>query len=95
MSLVPRRPKTFKAYAVWFVGLLLVAAVLLQLWYALHILWWKWLPVNNTAFMSANLAVLQAKDPKAVIKHTWVNYDKISNHQPAVPELICKCKSTL
>ena len=80
MRLVPRRPKTFKAYAVWFVGLLLVAAVLLQLWYALHILWWKWLPVNNTAFMRANLAVLQAKDPKAVIKHTWVNYDKISNH---------------
>jgi monofunctional glycosyltransferase len=74
------RPRSIKAYAAWLISLLLLAAVLLQLWYALHIVWWKWLPVNNTAFMSADLAVLQAKDPKAVIKHEWVDYNKISNH---------------
>lgn len=74
------RPNSFKAYAAWLIGLLLITTVLLQLWYALHIVWWKWLPVHNTAFMRADLAILKAKDPKALIKHNWVDYDTISNH---------------
>jgi monofunctional glycosyltransferase len=74
------RPRSIKAYALWALALVCMGIVLLQLWFALHIVWWKWLPVNNTAFMSADLALLQAKDPKAVIKHDWVDYDKISHH---------------
>jgi monofunctional biosynthetic peptidoglycan transglycosylase len=60
--------------------LLCAGAVLLQLWFALHIVWWKWMPVNNTAFMSADLALLQDKNPKATLKHQWVDYNSISNH---------------
>jgi monofunctional biosynthetic peptidoglycan transglycosylase len=30
--------------------------------------------------MATDLAVMQAKDPKAVIKHQWVDYPNISNH---------------
>jgi monofunctional glycosyltransferase len=75
-----QRPRSLKAYALWTLALLCAWVVVLQFWYAIHIVWWKWLPVNNTAFMSADLAVLQAKDPNALIKHDWVNYDKMSNH---------------
>ncbi len=74
------RPGTVKAYALWALGALVIGMVLLQLWFALHIVCWKWLPVNNTAFMSADLALMQVKDPQATIKHDWVDYDKISNH---------------
>jgi monofunctional biosynthetic peptidoglycan transglycosylase len=74
------RPRTLKAFALWALALLCAGAVLLQLWFALHILWWKWMPVNNTAFMSADLALLQEKNPKSTLKHQWVDYSKISNH---------------
>jgi monofunctional glycosyltransferase len=73
-------PRSLKGYVFWALGVLCAGVLLLQLWYLLHIVWWKWLPVNNTAFMSADLATLQAKDSKAVIKHDWVDYGKISNH---------------
>jgi monofunctional biosynthetic peptidoglycan transglycosylase len=59
-----------------------IAVLLLQVWFALHIVWWKWLPVNETSFMRADLAAMQAKNPKAkaVILHTWVAYEDISDH---------------
>lgn len=37
------------------------------------------MPVQSTAFMRADLAILQAKAPKASLKHTWVDYAHISD----------------
>lgn len=54
--------------------------VLLQAYFFLHIVYWKFFPVNNTAFMQANLEKLQEKTPKAQLKHQWVDYEKLSNH---------------
>lgn len=52
--------------------------LLIQLGFFLKIVWWKWFPVNNTAFMRSDLLVLQAKNPQAQIIHTWVNYEEMS-----------------
>ena len=38
------------------------------------------MPVQNTAFMTADLIVLKSKKSDAIIKHTWVDYPAISNH---------------
>jgi monofunctional biosynthetic peptidoglycan transglycosylase len=61
-------------------GLLILAVALLQFWYAAHILWWKIQPVQSTAFMRAQLKVLQQSDPQAVLRHQWVPYEQISAH---------------
>jgi monofunctional biosynthetic peptidoglycan transglycosylase len=80
MTLTPSLPRTLKALILWVLLMLCAGLVFLQLWYAVQIVWWKWIPVNNTAFISADLKLLQAKDSKASIKHTWVDYDQISSH---------------
>jgi monofunctional glycosyltransferase len=80
MKLPFTRPHSIKTYALWALGLLFVGVMLLQLWYAMHIVWWKWMPVNNTAFMSADLVAMQSKDPNATLQHDWVAYERISNH---------------
>jgi monofunctional glycosyltransferase len=59
---------------------LLTFVVLVQLWFFVQIVWWKWFPVNRTAFMNADLIALQAKNPNAYITHTWVDYEDISPH---------------
>ncbi len=62
-------------------ALLAVAVLLLiQLWYFGWVAWWKWNDPGNTSFMSRELAVLREKNPKAELKHRWVEYDRISNH---------------
>lgn len=72
--------KGWQALAAWVSAFIVLALALILLWYTLHILWWKWLPVHTTAFMRSDEIKLQAKDPKAVIKHEWVDYANISNH---------------
>jgi monofunctional biosynthetic peptidoglycan transglycosylase len=60
---------------------LAVAAVLgLQCWYLGHIVWWKYREPASTAFMRAQLASLQAQDPRATLQHQWVPYARISPH---------------
>lgn len=61
-------------------GLGVMAVAVLQFWYAAHILWWKVQPVQSTAFMRAQLKVLQQADPQARLRHEWVPYDRISVH---------------
>jgi monofunctional glycosyltransferase len=72
--------KGWKALTAWVVLFSVLCVVLVQLWFALHIVWWKWMPVNNTAFMNADLIAMQAKNTSASIKHNWVDYPAISNH---------------
>jgi monofunctional biosynthetic peptidoglycan transglycosylase len=64
-------------------ALLLLAAILLallawQLSYAARIWWWRDHNPDMTSFMAARLDRLQEKDPKAVLRHQWVPYGRIS-----------------
>jgi monofunctional biosynthetic peptidoglycan transglycosylase len=70
--------------ALRWVGLALVAAVLVafavQLWYLGWIAWWKWNNPGETAFMAREEAALRQKNPKAELRHRWVPYGSISVH---------------
>ena len=63
-------------------GVLAVVAmvVLVQLYYAGHVLWYRWQPPQETAFMAQRLDELREKNPKATIRYTWVPYARISPH---------------
>ena len=66
----------FKRFFVLFVLFIL----LYQLWIFLHIAWWIKFNPSSTSFMQARLEVIQETEPDAVLKHKWVDYEKISNH---------------
>jgi monofunctional biosynthetic peptidoglycan transglycosylase len=70
------RRKMFK----WLIlaPLLLVLAV--QIYYFAHICWWAFYNPTSTAFMREQQEVIQAKNPKANIRQTWVPYNAISNN---------------
>ncbi len=59
---------------------LVAAFVLVQAWFAAQILWVRFNPPRETAFMAQRLAELREKNPKATIKFQWVPYDRISRH---------------
>ena len=54
--------------------------VLVQLYFAAHVLYYRWQPPGETAFMAQRLDEMRAKNPKATIRYTWVPYARISNH---------------
>lgn len=60
--------------------LALVLVVLYQLWIFMHILWWVEHNPANTAFMRSSLSMLRAENPKATLRHEWVEYNRISRH---------------
>ena len=66
------------------IGLVLLALValfvLVQSYFAAMILWYRWQPPRETAFMAQRLEELRAKDPKAAVRYTWVPYARISVH---------------
>jgi len=59
---------------------LLALFVLVQAWFASQVLWYRWQPPRETAFMAQRLAELREKDPKATIKFQWVPYARISTN---------------
>jgi monofunctional biosynthetic peptidoglycan transglycosylase len=59
-------------------GALVLAVLLVQGWFFLHVWWWSGHNPSTTAFMQARLATLQQKDPKAVLKHQWAGYERVS-----------------
>ncbi len=59
-------------------GALVVAVILVQGWFFMHVLWWAGHNPGSTAFMDARLATAQQKDPKAALKYQWVTYERIS-----------------
>ena len=59
---------------------LAVLFVLVQAWFAAHVLWYRWQPPGQTAFMAQRLSELREKDPKATIRFQWVPYERISTH---------------
>jgi monofunctional biosynthetic peptidoglycan transglycosylase len=52
--------------------------LLIQLWFAGWLLWWKWTPPQETSFMSIRLAELRQKKPDAQLQYRWVDYNRIS-----------------
>jgi len=67
------------------VALRLLAAVVLllvawQLSYAARIWWWREHNPDMTSFMAARLDLLRGKDSKAVLRHEWVAYGRISTN---------------
>jgi monofunctional biosynthetic peptidoglycan transglycosylase len=51
-----------------------------QLWILLHIGWWINFNPTSTAFMQDRLSIIQQEKPDAELKHSWVDYKKISIH---------------
>jgi monofunctional biosynthetic peptidoglycan transglycosylase len=64
-------------------GLLLLglaALLVMQLWFLVHVIVWREVNPDSTRFMRTQLAVLQARNPKAALEHRWVDYGHISAH---------------
>lgn len=66
----------------WWIARALLALsalfVLLQLWFAAMIVWYRYEPPRRTAFMAERLAELRRQKPDAGIDYRWVPYDRIS-----------------
>src|SRR5687767_2800214 len=68
-------------WLVWYPLLLaIVALVLVQFWFLVHIWYWVDHDPKVTAFMRARLEKMREKEPHAAIRHEWVPYDRISVH---------------
>jgi monofunctional biosynthetic peptidoglycan transglycosylase len=59
-----------------------VAAIALAwlAWISAHILWYRYQPPRETAFMAQRMDELGAKGGKAVLQYRWVAYPRISGH---------------
>lgn len=60
--------------------LALAVLVLLQLWFAAHVVYWVKFNPSSTAFMRARLDVMRETKPAATLRHQWVPYARISPH---------------
>jgi monofunctional biosynthetic peptidoglycan transglycosylase len=63
------------AYAV---GALVLAVLLVQGWFLGWVLYWNAYNPRSTSFMERRLDELRAKNPKAALKHQWVDYERVS-----------------
>lgn len=61
-------------------ALSLLALLLVQLWFAAWLLWYRSQPPLTTAFMSRELDRLQQHDPDVQLDYRWVDYEHISIH---------------
>lgn len=59
---------------------LLLLVLLYQLWILAHLLVWKRVNPGETSFMTIRLNELREQNPKAQLKHEWVDYEDISLH---------------
>ncbi len=65
----------------WYAFLLtLIALVLLQFWFLVHIWYWADHNPQSTAFMRARLEILREDEPAARIAQRWMPYHQISGH---------------
>lgn len=61
-------------------GLLFVALLLYQGWFAAHIWYWVGHNPESTSFMQSRLERLREKNPKVTLNHRWASYARISAH---------------
>ena len=72
-----------KRPVLWFTrGLVVLVGLflLVQLWFFVQVVNYKFRPPGETAFMSYRLSGLREKNPAAQIQYRWVPYAKISVH---------------
>ena len=60
-------------------GVLFVALLLYQSWFAAHIWYWTSHNPESTSFMRARLERLRANNPNANLKQRWASYARISD----------------
>ncbi|OGA33132.1 MAG: monofunctional biosynthetic peptidoglycan transglycosylase [Betaproteobacteria bacterium RIFCSPLOWO2_12_FULL_64_23] len=60
-------------------GLLFIALLLYQGWFAAHIWYWVGHNPESTSFMQARLEHLRAKNPNVELKQRWASYARISD----------------
>src|SRR5262245_44537630 len=66
-------------WLLWYPLLLaLVALILVQIWFVVHIGYWATHNPETTAFMQARLGKMREQDPHAELRHQWVPYERIS-----------------
>jgi monofunctional biosynthetic peptidoglycan transglycosylase len=65
-------------WLLWLLLLAVVALVLVQGWYAAHILWWRDHAPRETAFMTMREAELREHGKQPHRSYRWVPYDSIS-----------------
>jgi monofunctional biosynthetic peptidoglycan transglycosylase len=61
-------------------GIVVVVALTVQLWFFAHVLWWRSFEPATSTFMDRRLEQMRAKNPKAKLAHQWVPYERISAH---------------
>ena len=54
--------------------------VALQLWFLLHVVYWKYANPSSTRFQDTRMAELVEKNPRARLQRIWVPYDRISTY---------------
>jgi monofunctional biosynthetic peptidoglycan transglycosylase len=59
---------------------LLVVLLVIQGWFLVQVIWWKWHDPGPTPLMRAQLERLRQEDPAFELRHRWVAYDSISVH---------------
>jgi monofunctional glycosyltransferase len=59
-------------------GAVVLAFVLLHLYFAAMIAWWAHHPPAATAFMNERMQVLRERDPKAALQYRFVPYERIA-----------------
>lgn len=59
-------------------GALVLAVLVVQGWFFVHVWWWSSHNPSSTAFMQSRLATLQQKNPNATLRQQWVGYEKVS-----------------
>ncbi|MBZ2189353.1 monofunctional biosynthetic peptidoglycan transglycosylase [Alcanivorax sp. JB21] len=73
-----RHPVT--RFLLWFVALATAAVLLMHLWFAAWLVWYRTHPPLETAFMAQELSRLQAARPDYRLRYQWVDYAHISVH---------------
>ena len=73
-----RRPVT--RLLLWFAALAAAVVLLMHLWLAAWLFWYRTHPPLETAFMAQELSRLQTDNPDYRLRHQWVDYADISIH---------------
>jgi monofunctional biosynthetic peptidoglycan transglycosylase len=75
--------RTTGLISIWLLRLLLLllaGALLYQVWFLLHIVYWRTHNPTTSTFMQSRLEILRQQNPDAVLHHRWVAYEQISEH---------------
>ena len=67
----------WKAFS-YTLGALALGFIVIQLWFAGHVVWWKYVNPRETSFMEDRLDELRERNPKAALRHEWIDYARIS-----------------